>query len=80
MHVLRELRRRDSRRKMSKLRRQLGCPPEPAAFRTSPASGIDAPHLPSGWLREHFQRICGICGSRMMESSLLAEGSKESGR
>jgi hypothetical protein len=80
MHVLRELRRRDSRRKVPELRRQPGCPPHPASFRTSPTSGIDAPHLPSGRLREHFQKICGICSSRMMESSLLAEGSNETGR
>jgi hypothetical protein len=40
---------------MSELRRQLDCPPNPAAFRTSPTSGIDAPHLQAGWLREHSQ-------------------------
>jgi len=37
---------------MPELRRQLGCPPDPAAFRTTPTSGIDAPNLQSGWLRE----------------------------
>jgi hypothetical protein len=37
---------------MPELRWQSGCPPHPAAFRASPASGINGPRLQPGWLRE----------------------------
>jgi hypothetical protein len=47
---------------MPELRRQLGCPSHPADFRTSPTSGIDAPHLQSGWLRRHLMEPSPLAG------------------
>jgi len=53
MHVLRELRRRDSRRTMPELPVATWWFANPAAIRTARTSGIDAPHLQAGWLRRH---------------------------